>query len=116
MSMLIPGLVALIGLVFSVAVVVFYLGCLGATMAAFNHGRIVWGSLTFFLPPLSLLFALRHRAEADWSFGFIWKGGLVVLLIVGGVWLGMQLLPEHAAQGASAMGKLLPLPAGPVAQ
>lgn len=116
MSMLILGLVALIGLVFSIAMAVFYLGCLGATMAALNNGRIVWGSLTFFIPPLSFLFALRHRDEAGWSFGFMWKGGLVVLLVVGSIWLGMQLLPEHAAQGMSTMGKLLPVPTGPVPQ
>ena len=110
MSILIVGLIVLIGLVFSIGVVVFYLGCLGATMAAFNHKRILWGIVSFTVPPLALLYATRHRAEADWSFGFMLKGGAVVVVIVGSVWLGMQMLPEHAAQGASAMGKLLPVP------
>lgn len=110
MSFLILGLISLIGLVFSIAVVVFYIGCLGASMAALSRGRMVWGSLSFFIPPLSLLFALRHRDEAGWSYGFMWKGGLVVVLIVGGLWLGLHLLPEHAAQGTEALGKLLPQP------
>ena len=103
--------VAVIGLIFAGSVAVFYLGCLGVTMAALNHGRMVWGSLSFFLPPLSLLFALQNRQQVGWAYGFITKGGAMTALLLGLGWASLHLLPMPQHHTGQLMERLLPKPA-----
>jgi len=111
METLITLFVAAIGLIFAGSVAVFYLGCLGVTMAALNNGRIVWGSLTFFIPPLSLLFALKNRQMVGWAYGFIIKGGAMTALLLGLGWASLHLMPMPQHNTGQLMERLLPKPA-----
>ncbi|MFC3627279.1 hypothetical protein ACFOKJ_14265 [Vogesella amnigena] len=111
MEILLIVLTCVVGLVFAIAVAMFYLGCLGATLAAFNNGRIVWGSLSFFLPPLALLYGIRNKQQVGWSYGFMVKGGAVVAILALLAWGGMHLLPAPANGGGQLMERLLPQPA-----
>ena len=111
METLITLFVAVVGLIFAGSVAVFYLGCLGVTMAALNNGRIVWGSLTFFIPPLSLLFALKNRQMVGWAYGFITKGGAMTALLLGLGWASLHLMPMPQQNSSQLMERLLPKPA-----
>lgn len=111
MDILLIVLTCVVGLVFAIAVAMFYLGCLGATMAAFNNGRIVWGSLSFFLPPLALLYALRNKQQVGWSYGFMVKGGAVVAVLGVLAWGSLHLLPAPVYGSGQLMERLLPQPA-----
>lgn len=111
METLITLFVAAVGLIFAGSVAVFYLGCLGVTMAALNNGRIVWGSLTFFIPPLSLLFALKNRQMVGWAYGFIVKGGAMTALLLGLGWASLHLMPLPQHNSGKLMERLLPTPA-----
>lgn len=111
MEILIILAVSVAGLLFAGSVAVFYLGCLGVTMAALNNGRIVWGSLTFFIPPLSLLFALKNRQMVGWAYGFITKGGAMTALLLGLGWASLHLMPMPQHNSGQLMERLLPKPA-----
>lgn len=111
MEILIILAVSVAGLLFAGSVAVFYLGCLGVTMAALNNGRIVWGSLTFFIPPLSLLFALKNRQMVGWAYGFITKGGAMTALLLGLGWASVHLMPMPQHNTGQLMERLLPKPA-----
>ena len=105
MEILLIVLTCVVGLVFAIAVAMFYLGCLGATMAAFNNGRIVWGSLSFFLPPLALLYGIRNKQQVGWSYGFMVKGGAVVAVLALLAWVD-AVLAEAAALVADVDAEL----------
>ncbi|WP_217450686.1 hypothetical protein [Vogesella oryzae] len=110
MEILLIVVTCLVGLLFSAAVAMFYVGCLGATMAAFNNGRIVWGSLSFFVPPLALLYGIRNKEQVGWSYAFMTKGGAAVAVMLLLAWGGLHLLPvSHYGQG-DLMERLLPQP------
>ncbi|MDC7718441.1 hypothetical protein PQU95_14605 [Vogesella sp. DC21W] len=111
MEILIILAASVAGLLFAGSVAVFYLGCLGVTMAALNNGRIVWGSLTFFIPPLSLLFALKNRQLVGWAYGFITKGGAMTALLLGLGWASVHLMPMPQHNTGQLMERLLPKPA-----
>ncbi|MEQ6291331.1 hypothetical protein ACFPAG_12020 [Vogesella sp. GCM10023246] len=110
MEILLIVLTCVVGLVFAAAVAMFYVGCLGATMAALNNGRIVWGSLSFFVPPLALLYGIRHKEQVGWSYGFMIKGGAAVAVMLLLAWGGMHLLPAPVNSGGQLMERLLPQP------
>lgn len=115
MEILVPLLVLVVGVIFSIAVAVFYLGCLGGTMAAFANKRIVWGIASFAFPPLSLLFGLRNRELVGWAWGFMLKGGAVVMVMLLLGWGGLKLLPEPVNSTGQLMERMLPAPQQPSA-
>ncbi|SCK06635.1 hypothetical protein [Vogesella sp. LIG4] len=110
MGTLLILLTCVVGVIFAIAVATFYIGCLGATMAALNNGRIVWGSLSFFLPPLALLYGIRNRQQVGWSYGFMVKGGAVVAVMLLVAWGGLHLLPEPTHGQGDLMERLMPPP------
>lgn len=111
MEALVILLICTVGLLFAGAVAMFYIGCLGATMAAFNNGRVVWGSVSFFVPPVALLYGLRHREQVGWSYGFMLKGGSVVAVMGLLAWGGLHWLPAPSQGTGQLMERLLPKPA-----